>query len=193
MGSKWIEMLKEIASNVTRVAVVLNPENASNVANFRAIEAAAPSFKVELSRADVQNTADIERFIDGTPLPPPGSPAPLYPLGSPCHDKLLPFKHNPVVVPALIGHTHLSVFSRRKNQSREVGFKKRGNWRRFWSHVNMAVCTARLQMEGRMLAQCSKLVIKPPYPSSRFFWRRGLLRAVPFYCVVARFSSVDRD
>jgi putative ABC transport system substrate-binding protein len=64
IGGKLLELLREIAPSVTNVAVILNPENASNVAQFHVIRAAAQSSNVQLSKAEVQNTADIVQFVD---------------------------------------------------------------------------------------------------------------------------------
>jgi putative ABC transport system substrate-binding protein len=64
MGGKWLELLKEIAPAVKRVAVLLMPEHTTNAGLYRAIEAAAPSFRVQLTRATVRNAAEVERTID---------------------------------------------------------------------------------------------------------------------------------
>jgi putative tryptophan/tyrosine transport system substrate-binding protein len=63
MGSKWLELLKEIAPTVRQVAVILNPDNASNSASFHAIDAATHPLGVQLSRAAVRNATEIERAI----------------------------------------------------------------------------------------------------------------------------------
>src|ERR1700736_4694581 len=47
IGTKWLETLKQVATRVTRVALVFNPQTAPFAALFwRPIEAAAPSFAV---------------------------------------------------------------------------------------------------------------------------------------------------
>ena len=43
---KLLEVLKEVAPHVTRVAVLLNPDQTPQAGMLRAIEAAAPSFRV---------------------------------------------------------------------------------------------------------------------------------------------------
>jgi putative ABC transport system substrate-binding protein len=63
VGGKWLEMLKEIAPSVTRVAVILNPAQSPQVAILRAIEAVAPSVGVLLTVAGVQDAAGIERAV----------------------------------------------------------------------------------------------------------------------------------
>ena len=64
MYSKSLEVLKEVAPHVARVAVLLNPEQAPQAGMWRAIEAAAPSFKVQLTAANVRDSAEIERTIE---------------------------------------------------------------------------------------------------------------------------------
>jgi putative ABC transport system substrate-binding protein len=61
---KWLQLLKEIAPNVTRVAVIFNPDTApyASLAN-RAIEAAAPSFGITVTLAPVHDDAAIEEAV----------------------------------------------------------------------------------------------------------------------------------
>ena len=46
---KWLELLKEIAPSLARVAVLRDARQASGIGQFGAIQAVAPSFGVELS------------------------------------------------------------------------------------------------------------------------------------------------
>ena len=64
MYGKSLEMLKEVAPEVARVAVLLNLEQAPQAGMWRAIEAAAASFRVQVTAADVRDSAEIERAID---------------------------------------------------------------------------------------------------------------------------------
>jgi len=48
-SGKWLELLKEIAPSVTRVAVLRDPALASGTSQFAVIQAAAPSLRVEVS------------------------------------------------------------------------------------------------------------------------------------------------
>jgi putative ABC transport system substrate-binding protein len=61
---KWLQLLKEIAPSVTRVAVIFNPDTApyASLAN-RAIEAAAPSFGITVTLAPVHDDAAIEEAV----------------------------------------------------------------------------------------------------------------------------------
>jgi putative ABC transport system substrate-binding protein len=64
MGGKWLEMLKEVAPGVNRIAVIVNPENTAVLGHLRSIEAAAPTLGVQVSTAPVRGAAEIERAID---------------------------------------------------------------------------------------------------------------------------------
>jgi putative ABC transport system substrate-binding protein len=63
MGGKWLELLKEIAPNVTRAAVVRDSAIAAGPAEFGAIQAVAPSLGVELRPVDGRDAGEIERAI----------------------------------------------------------------------------------------------------------------------------------
>ena len=60
---KWLELLKQIAPSVSRVAVVRDPVEFSGVGEMAAIQTAAPSFGVELSPVDARDGKEIERTI----------------------------------------------------------------------------------------------------------------------------------
>jgi putative ABC transport system substrate-binding protein len=60
-GAKWLEMLKEIAPRVTRVAVLR--DLTIGPAQLSAIQAVAPSFGVELSAVGVRDAAELERTV----------------------------------------------------------------------------------------------------------------------------------
>ena len=59
LGGKWLEMLKEIAPSVTRVAVIHNSENRLVAGFLPAIEAVAPSLGVQLTPTSVRNVGLI--------------------------------------------------------------------------------------------------------------------------------------
>jgi putative tryptophan/tyrosine transport system substrate-binding protein len=63
ISGKWLELLKEIAPNVTRVAVLRDPASAAGIGQFAAIQALAPPFAVDLSPIDVRDPGEIERAI----------------------------------------------------------------------------------------------------------------------------------
>ena len=62
--AKWLQLLKEVAPIVPRVAVIFNPDTAPFAPWFnRAIEAAAPSFGITITLAPVHDDAGIEAAI----------------------------------------------------------------------------------------------------------------------------------
>jgi putative ABC transport system substrate-binding protein len=63
LSGKWLQLLKEIAPGVTRVAVLRDPSIAAGPAQFAAIQAVAPSLGVELRPVDVRDGDEIERAI----------------------------------------------------------------------------------------------------------------------------------
>jgi putative ABC transport system substrate-binding protein len=64
LSGKWLELLKEIAPNVLRVAIIRNPDNPAGVAVFSAIQAEARSLRVEVTPVDSRSdAADIESRV----------------------------------------------------------------------------------------------------------------------------------
>ena len=63
LGGKWLELLKEVAPRVARVAVLRDLTIAAGPAEFGAIQTVAPSLGVELRPIDMRNAGEIERAI----------------------------------------------------------------------------------------------------------------------------------
>jgi len=63
IGGKWLELLKQIAPGVARVAVLRDPVITAGMGYLAAIHAVAPSFGVEVSPVDVRVKSDMERAI----------------------------------------------------------------------------------------------------------------------------------
>jgi putative tryptophan/tyrosine transport system substrate-binding protein len=63
LSGKWLELLKQIAPRVTRVAVLRDPTIASGIGQFGAIQSAAPSLGMEAIPVNVRDAGDIERDI----------------------------------------------------------------------------------------------------------------------------------
>ncbi|MBI1830426.1 MAG: ABC transporter substrate-binding protein [Planctomycetes bacterium] len=63
IGGKWVELLKQIAPNVTRVAVIRDPTNPAGLGQFGALQSAAPSFEIEVSPIDSRDAGEIERGV----------------------------------------------------------------------------------------------------------------------------------
>jgi putative tryptophan/tyrosine transport system substrate-binding protein len=64
LSGKWLELLKEIAPKLTRIAILRDPALAAGIGQFAAIQAMAPSSSgVELSPIDVRDGGEIERDV----------------------------------------------------------------------------------------------------------------------------------
>jgi putative tryptophan/tyrosine transport system substrate-binding protein len=64
IGTKWLELLKDVEPRVTRVAVLRDPTLASGSGQFGAIQAVASSFGVELSPIGMRNASEIEDAVN---------------------------------------------------------------------------------------------------------------------------------
>ena len=64
IGTKWLELLKEIAPDVTRVGVIRDPTVTSSIGQLAAIQAAARTFGVEVSALGGREAKDIERTVN---------------------------------------------------------------------------------------------------------------------------------
>ena len=63
MSGKWVELLKQIAPNVKRVAILRDPTSAAGIGQFSAIQSAAQSLGVNLTPVSVRDAGEIERGI----------------------------------------------------------------------------------------------------------------------------------
>jgi len=72
ISSKWLELLKEIAPRLTRVAVLRDPSVASGTGQLGAIQSVAPSFAVELTSIDLRGASGIERALTAFARKPTG-------------------------------------------------------------------------------------------------------------------------
>jgi putative ABC transport system substrate-binding protein len=63
MSGKWLELLKEIAPDVKRAAVLRDPAIASGIGQFAGVQTVAPALGVELSPVDVRDASEIERAV----------------------------------------------------------------------------------------------------------------------------------
>ena len=57
---KMLEVLKQIAPGISRVALASNPDNLANLPFLRAIETAAPTLATELTKVPLRSAAEIE-------------------------------------------------------------------------------------------------------------------------------------
>src|SRR6516225_10367535 len=63
LSGKWPGLLKEIAPNVTRVAVLRDAALAAGIGQFAVIQSVAPSVGMEVSAIDVQDAAEMEGAV----------------------------------------------------------------------------------------------------------------------------------
>jgi ABC-type uncharacterized transport system substrate-binding protein len=63
MGSKLLELLKEIALRVTRAGVIRDPAISAGIGMFGAIQSAAPSLGVEVTPVNVRDTREMENAL----------------------------------------------------------------------------------------------------------------------------------
>jgi putative ABC transport system substrate-binding protein len=63
LSAKWLELLKEIAPTVTRVAVLREPELTTGVGQFAVIQYVAPSVGMEVSAISMRDAREIEQDV----------------------------------------------------------------------------------------------------------------------------------
>jgi putative tryptophan/tyrosine transport system substrate-binding protein len=63
LSGKWLELLKQIAPGVTRAAVLRDSTQGSGTSLFAAIQAVAPSLRVEVNPVNMRDAGEIERAI----------------------------------------------------------------------------------------------------------------------------------
>jgi putative tryptophan/tyrosine transport system substrate-binding protein len=85
ISGKWLEMLKQIAPSVTRAAVLRDPTQGSGTGMFAAIQAVAPSLRVEVNPVNMPDAGEIKRAVaafarspNGGLIVPPSGPASLH-------------------------------------------------------------------------------------------------------------------
>src|SRR5262249_60599537 len=63
LSAKWLELLKEIAPSVKRVAVIREAGTAAGTGQFAGIQAGAPGLGLELSPVGVRDEGEMERAV----------------------------------------------------------------------------------------------------------------------------------
>jgi putative ABC transport system substrate-binding protein len=63
LSGKWLELLKQIAPDITRAAVLRDPTLGSGTSQFAVIQAVAPSLRVDVNPVNVRDASDIERTL----------------------------------------------------------------------------------------------------------------------------------
>jgi putative ABC transport system substrate-binding protein len=72
ISGKWLELLKQIAPGVRRVAVLGDPDTATGPAQFGVIQAVAQSLGVEVSSFNKRDASEIERAVTAFARTPNG-------------------------------------------------------------------------------------------------------------------------
>ena len=63
IAAKWLDLLKEIAPRVTRVAILRDPAVPEGIGQFTVIQSAAPTLKLEVTPVDIRSASEIERAL----------------------------------------------------------------------------------------------------------------------------------
>ena len=63
MSGKWLELLKQTAPKVNRVAVLRDPTVSTGIAQLAALHSVAPSLSIVVSPLDVRDPDDIRRAV----------------------------------------------------------------------------------------------------------------------------------
>jgi putative ABC transport system substrate-binding protein len=63
LSGKWAEMLKQIAPDVTRAAVLRDPNIAAGIGQFAIIQSVAPSLGLDVRPVNTSDVAEIERAV----------------------------------------------------------------------------------------------------------------------------------
>ena len=65
IGGKWLTLLKEVAPNLARAAVIRDPAITAGIGQWGAIHAVAPTFGTEVVPVNVSDAAELQRAIEG--------------------------------------------------------------------------------------------------------------------------------
>jgi putative ABC transport system substrate-binding protein len=63
VSGKWVELLKQIVPQMTRIAVIRDPVSAAGIGQFSAIQSVAQPLGIELTPLSVRDPAELERAI----------------------------------------------------------------------------------------------------------------------------------
>jgi putative ABC transport system substrate-binding protein len=73
IAGKWVELLKEAAPRLARVAIIFNPDlSFTSLSYVSSLEAAAPALAVQMVKTTFRNSVDIVRAIDAFAAEPNG-------------------------------------------------------------------------------------------------------------------------
>jgi putative ABC transport system substrate-binding protein len=76
IGAKWLELLKELVRGLTRAAIIRDPAITAGIGQWSAIQALAPSLRVEVTPVNVRDPREIERAVGAALAAPNGRALP---------------------------------------------------------------------------------------------------------------------
>jgi putative ABC transport system substrate-binding protein len=104
-SAKWLDLLKQIAPGVTRIAVLRDPAISGGLGQFGAVQSAASSFTVEVTAINMRDVSEIERAIVAFSTTPGGG---LIVTASP-----LAFVHGGLIVALTARHKLPAIYFER--------------------------------------------------------------------------------
>jgi putative ABC transport system substrate-binding protein len=105
IGTKWLGLLKEIAPNLMRVAVLRDPTLPFTSGELGAMQGVAPSLRVDVSAVNVRDAGEMERGIATFARQPNGG---LVTLGSP-----ITLAHRDLIVTLAAHHRLPAIYTTR--------------------------------------------------------------------------------
>jgi putative tryptophan/tyrosine transport system substrate-binding protein len=103
LGSKWVELLKQMAPNLTRLGCIFNPTTAAGGGSYymSSVEAAASSFGIQAVAAPAHNAEEIERVLTSLTGDPAGGLIVMPDIFNGIHRSLIISTANRLRVPAV--------------------------------------------------------------------------------------------
>jgi putative ABC transport system substrate-binding protein len=89
LAGKWLELLKQIAPGVTRVAILRDATQAAATSMFAAMQAVAPSLGVEIIPVNMRNAGEIEQSVKTFARSPNGGLIPVSSATAVRHRELI--------------------------------------------------------------------------------------------------------
>jgi putative ABC transport system substrate-binding protein len=89
LSGKWLELLKQIAPGVTRVAILRDATQAAATSMFAAMQAVAPSLGVEIIPVNMRNADEIEQSVKTFARSPNGGLIPVSSATAVRHRELI--------------------------------------------------------------------------------------------------------
>ena len=90
LSGKWLELLKQVAPDVTRAAVLRDPTMGTGTSQFAAIQAVAPSLRVDVKPVNARGEAgEVERAIASFAREPNGGLIATAGAGPSLHRELI--------------------------------------------------------------------------------------------------------